>query len=373
MADELKLRLRYNLAFFADDPGGEEKTEQPTQRKRDKARGEGQVLKSQEVGTAFLFLTVFFALKIFGSWIYERVAALFQHNIVRVAEFQDDFQDDFIHKYLIYMFGQTILIAAPLLAVALVAGVAVNVRQAGWHPTTKPLQPKLSKLNPVSGFKRMFSLGKALEIPKSLAKIGIIGSAIYAMLKSETSMLLKFVDMGVAQSMIYVFNLMINLGLRVGFMYIFIAIADYAYQKYQHTKSLKMTKQEVKEEYKMTEGDPHIKGKIRQKMREASMRRMMQEVPSADVIITNPTHYAVAVKYDKSKAAAPIVTAKGVDFLARKIKEKAKENNVEIVENKRLARALYSAVEIGREIPAELYQAVAEVLAFVYKLRSKAG
>jgi flagellar biosynthetic protein FlhB len=178
-------------------------------------------------------------------------------------------------------------------------------------------------------------------------------------------------EMDLIQSMMYVGNIAVNMGIRIGLLFLLIAAADYPYQRYKLTKSLKMTKQEVKEEYKMVEGDPKVKAKIKQKMRQASLRRMMQEVPGADVIITNPTHYAVAIKYDKTVSIAPVVVAKGVDYMAKRIREKAVECNVEVVENKQLARTIYSTVDIGGEIPVELYQAVAEVLAFVYRLRNK--
>jgi flagellar biosynthetic protein FlhB len=179
-------------------------------------------------------------------------------------------------------------------------------------------------------------------------------------------------EMDLLQSLMFIGRLVVDMGIRIGLLYLILAAIDYPYQRYKLTKSLKMTKQEVKEEYKMGEGDPQVKAKIKQKMRQASLRRLMQEVPGADVIITNPEHYAVAIKYDREASLAPIVVAKGVEYMAKKIREKAKECGVEIVENPPLARTLYKTVEIGREIPLELYQAVAEVLAFVYKLRNKA-
>jgi flagellar biosynthetic protein FlhB len=191
------------------------------------------------------------------------------------------------------------------------------------------------------------------------------------LIKKEINSIQLLLNMEVLQAIAYVGNLIIDIGLMVGMYFLFLALADFVYQKFDLKKNLKMTKQEVKEEYKNSEGNPEIKGKIKQRMREASMRRMMADIPKADVIITNPTHFAVAIRYDKDKAVAPTVIAKGADYLAQRIKEVARDNNVEIIENKYLARTLYATVDIGREIPEELYQAVAEVLAFVYNLKNK--
>lgn len=369
--NDYSLMLKYNLSFFDGGDGGE-KTEQPTARKREKAREEGQVARSAEIGTAVLFLAVFFGLRYFAPWMYNSLKSIFQSSFNILANVEDMMGIDYTTKYLTNMFMQCIIISSPVLLVSMGSGLVVNLVQVRWKPTTKPLMPKFSKLNPVSGFKRLFSMQILVDLIKSLVKIFIIGYMIYSVLMNEMQNIFLLIDMELTQAMAYIGGIVTDLGIRVGFLYLFIAVADYAYQRYKHTKSLKMTKQEIKEEYKMVEGNPQIKGKIRQKMREASMRRMMQEVPGADVIITNPTHYAVAIKYEKGSAAAPAVIAKGVDFLAMKIKEKAKENNVEIVENKQLARTLYNTVDVGREIPAELYQAVAEILAFVYKLKEKA-
>jgi len=362
--------IRYNLSFFADDDGGE-KTEQPTARKRGKAREEGQVAKSAELGTAVLFLSAFWSLRVFASFIYGSMENVFRFNFVRLSNIEDADSIPFMSGFLTYMFSQTLLIAAPVLAVALSAGLIVNFLQVKWHPTTKPLMPKFSKLNPISGLKRLFSVQSLIELPKSIVKLLIVGLTIYFMVIKEMPVIFSFMEMEIMQSMQYVGNIAINMGIRIGLLYLFIAAVDYPYQRYKLTKSLKMTKQEVKDEFKMVEGDPKVKAKIKQKMRQASLRRMMQEVPGADVIITNPTHYAVAVKYNRAESVAPVVVAKGVDYLAKRIREKAAECNVEVVENKQLARTLYDTVDVGREIPVDLYQAVAEVLAFVYRLKNK--
>jgi flagellar biosynthetic protein FlhB len=237
--------------------------------------------------------------------------------------------------------------------------------------STKPLQPKFSKLNPVSGFKRLFSKEKIVELLKSIAKVVLISYVVYQTIKGDWVYLVQFYDMPLNQAIEVIGDIVINLGLKISVVFMVIAFMDLFYQKRKFNEDIKMTKQEVKDEYKNSEGDPQIKGKIKSKMREASQRRMMQDVPKADVVITNPTHFAVAIRYNPDEAPAPVVLAKGADYLALKIKEIAKENKVEIVENKPLARMLYANVDIGQQVPPELYQAVAEVLAMVYKLQGK--
>ena len=246
----------------------------------------------------------------------------------------------------------------------------VTVYQVGWKVTAKPMEPKLSKFNPINGFKRIFSKDSLFELLKSVIKVGVIAYVAYTNLVEEADNLFVLYEISLNQAIALVGNIIIEFGIEISIVFIVIGIIDYMYQKWKFGEDMKMTKQEVKDEYKNTEGDPQIKGRIRQKMREASQRRMMQDVPKADVVITNPTHFAVAIKYDAEVSKAPIVVAKGEDYLAQKIKEVARENNVEIVENKPLARMLYHNVDIGAEIPPELYQAVAEVLAMVYHMKN---
>lgn len=259
----------------------------------------------------------------------------------------------------------------PFFAVGFIAIVALDIYQVKWKVTTKPLQPKLSKFNPVSGFKRILSKNSLVELAKSIAKIILIAWITYGAVQDNKQNLLFLCDMPIMQAIMLVGSIVISTGLKVSAAMLVLGLADYVYQKWKFKDEMKMTKQEVKDEYKNSEGDPQIKGRQRARMREASQRRMMQSVPQADVVITNPTHLAVALKYDAQEAQAPVVLAKGADYLAQQIKEKAKEANVEIVENKPLARMLYANVEIGEEIPPELYQTVAEILAAVYRLKNK--
>ncbi|HHW67371.1 MAG TPA: flagellar biosynthesis protein FlhB [Epulopiscium sp.] len=359
--------VRYDLQFFADKDG---KTEKPTPRKRSKAREEGQVVKSMEINTAFLLILMFSSLEIFGPYIYGRFTSIFENTYILLPELDNIFTNTYILEFVPHVLLEIIIIVAPLFAVALTVGITISYVQVGWHPTFKPLRPKFARLNPISGFGRLFSKHSIVELLKSIVKVAILSAVIYSSVIKEVDNIVLLMDMELLQMVQYIGKVIVDMGVKVGMFFIFIAAADYAFQRYEHEQNLKMTKEEVKDEYKMTEGNPEIKSKIRQKMREISLRRMMQEIPKADVVITNPTHYAVAIQYDSNIASAPIVIAKGVDYLALRIKTIAGENNIEIVENKPLARALYQTVDIGKEIPPELYQAVAEVLAFVYSLKN---
>ena len=259
----------------------------------------------------------------------------------------------------------------PILLIGFAVAFISDLFQVKWRPTTKPLQPKFSKLNPLNGFKKIFSAQSLVELVKSIAKILLIALVSYSYIKDKGALLYALYDMSMMQAVNLIGETVIDLGIRISAIYMIIAGADFMYQKYKFKNDMKMTKQEVKEEYKNAEGDPEIKGKIKARMREASQRRMMQAIPKADVVITNPTHYAVAIQYDTEVAPAPIVVAKGSDYLAQKIKEIARENNIEIVEDKPLARMLYANVDVDKQIPPELYQAVAEVLAMVYHAQGR--
>ena len=364
-----KFLININLALFANDDGGE-KTEKATSKKRTDARKEGQVAVSQEIGTALSLIFGFGSISIFAFHLFSGIRGVFNTSFIALERFTEIRDISYVVQLVGYMFGRTIFIAAPLLAIMLIVGISVNLLQVGWAPTTKTLRPKFSKINPISGFKKIFSMQAVVNLLKSLFKLGVIGIVIYTMLLGEVENVPMLMNMTLTDSFIYIGGLITQMGLTVGAWFIFIAAADIGYTRYKHEKDLRMSKQEVKEEYKQTEGNPQIKGKIKQKMREASMRRMMQDIPTADVVITNPTHYAVAVSYDREGTEAPKVVAKGVDHLAKRIRDVATENDVEIVENVQLARTLYSTVDIGHEIPPELFQAVAEVLAYVYKLKN---
>ena len=367
--------LELNLQFFAKDGPGGEKTEQPTAKKLSDARKEGQVAKSREIANGMGLLALFLVLKLLLGYIGESFLAIFSEIYNKIPETVTQFQGnvpeyDFI-QILKYVVLRLIMIVGPILAVGFIVAFLSDLVQVKWQVTTKPLMPKFSKLNPVSGFKKIISLNSLVELIKSVLKIGLIGIVIYNYIDDKKEYLFLLYNMPIMQALQLIGEVVIDLGIRISIIYMLIAAADFIYQKFKFKKDMMMTKQEVKDEYKQQEGDPQVKGRIRQKMREVSQRRMMQALPQADVVITNPTHYAVAIKYDPDLYDAPIVLAKGEDYLAQKIKEVAKENNIEIVENKPLARMLYANVDVGQLVPPELYQAVAEVLAFVYQLKGR--
>lgn len=259
----------------------------------------------------------------------------------------------------------------PFFGIGFIIAIVIELAQVKWKPTSKPLQPKFSKFNPVNGIKRMFSVRTIVSLIKQIVILVVIFIVVYNKLKSRMSDIYMLYDIPLISAIMLLGDIIFDIGTVICVIYTIIGIADYVFEKRKFKKEMMMTKQEVKDEWKNTEGNPEVKNKIRQKMSEASRRRMMQAVPEADVVITNPTHFAVALKYEQNKGKAPVVIAKGEDYLAAKIKEAARENNIEIVENKPLARMLYYNVELDEEIPPELYQAVAEVLAFVYNIKNK--
>ena len=367
--------LELNLQFFGKDGPGGEKTEEPTAKKLDDARKEGQVAKSREIGNGLGLLALFLVLKLWTGQIginFMETFTLVYNRIPTITKLLGGVAPENEMIILLrHSILQIIIIIAPIFIVGFIVALLSDLFQVKWRPTSKPLMPKFSKLNPIKGFQKIFSTNSIIELIKSLAKIFIIGYISYNYLKDEVSTIFLFYDMDMMQVLLQLLKIVTDLGIRISAIYMIFAFADYLYQKWKFKEDMKMTKQEVKEEYKNQEGDPQIKGKIRQKMMEASRRRMMQALPQADVVITNPTHYAVAIKYDPAVSDAPLVVAKGQDSLAMKIKEIAKEHSVEIVENKPLARMLYANVEVGEMVPPELYQAVAEVLAFVYHLQGK--
>lgn len=367
--------LEYNLAFFAAEGPGGEKTEPATEKKLSDARKKGQVAKSREVANAFGILALFLVLKFWvghmGTQFLEVFSAIYNRipeSVVGWNGFMPQNDMQLLFREMLY---QVIYLIAPIIIIAFIVAFLSDVIQVKWKLAPEAMKPKGSNINPISGFKRIFSVNSLVELIKSLAKIGLITYIVYDYLQDKWTYLFALYNMSLMEVLQLLATIVTDMGIRIALVYMIIALADYIYQKVKFSRDMRMTKQEVKEEFKQSEGDPQIKGKIKQKMREVSQRRMMQALPQADVVITNPTHYAVAIKYDPDVADAPIVIAKGEDYLAQRIKEVAKEHSVEIVENKPLARMLYANVEVGEMVPPELYQAVAEVLAFVYHLKGK--
>lgn len=373
MEEEKKYYLKLRLQFFAKDGPGGEKTEEPTTKKLEDARKEGQVSKSQDLTTALSLLGLFVALRVFVGYMGNRFLGIFSssYSMITTVASEEVTVNTMGSMMMEYIF-QILLIALPFFAIAFLIAFVSNVAQVKWKVTSKPLMPKFSKINPISGFKKIFSLDKVMELVKSIAKIAIIIILGYSMMKDKVEEIFLLYQLGNLESAVALIGSeIINLGIRISAFFLVLGFADLIYQKLKFKKDMRMTKQEIKDEFKQTEGDPQIKGRIRQKMREASQRRMMQRLPEADVVITNPTHFACAIKYDKDVASAPVLIAKGADYVAAKIKDAAKEHDIPIVENKPLARMLYYNVELEQEIPAELYQMTAEVLAYVYSLKNK--
>ena len=370
-----ELLLKYNLQFFAKDGPGGEKTEEPTGKKLNDARKEGQVAKSKEIANAFGILALFIILKVYVGTIGTRFIESFHVVYGQIPELVKMYNGNLsvasLQVLLRSMMLRLLTIIAPVLLIGVMVAVICDIVQVKWRPTTKPIKPKFSKLSPVKGFARIFSPNSLVELLKSLLKLVVIGYVVYSYLKGRVGQIFLLYDITLNQAIGLIGEIAIDLGIRIAMVYMVLAFLDFWYQKWKFRQDMKMTKQEVKDEYKNQEGDPQVKAKQKQRMREASMRRMMSQLPEADVVITNPTHYAVAIKYDPEKYDAPYVLAKGEDYLAQKIKDVAREHEIEIVENKPLARMLYANVEIGGLIPPELYQAVAEVLAFVYHLKGK--
>ncbi|MDI6789153.1 MAG: flagellar biosynthesis protein FlhB [Thermodesulfobacteriota bacterium] len=348
----------------------QEKTEKATPRRREEARKKGQVARSREVSAVLVVLTGFITLYACHTYVYHSIRGMMVYFLRQAADVE-------INRATIGALGFTAvqylgLIAGPILLTVFLMAFLANYLQVGFVFSTENLQPKLSKINPWSGLKRIFSIQAVAELFKSIAKIAIVGYMAYRTVKGEMPRVLPLMDAEIGQILGYVSMVSFKIFLNTCLVMLLLAALDYAFQRWEFERKIRMTKQEIKEEFKQTEGDPLIKSRIRSIQREMARRRMMAAVPKADVVITNPTHLAVALQYRVGESDAPEVVAKGAGLIAEKIKEIAMENNVPLVEDKPLAQILYKTVEIGQMIPPNLYQAVAEILAYVYRLKNKA-
>ena len=359
------MELIVDLQLFADA----EKTEKAPPKKKRDAREEGQVLQSREITAAFILLATFLGLKVFGKYMLNYLTKFMTETYKTIENVDILFYEDNL------MIGFTKILAifsglaAPLLLIAFLSALAINYLQVGFLFTTKPLEIKLNRINPIEGFKRLFSKKALMELFKSIMKILLIGYVAYSFINKNITKIINLSKLEPMAILKDFASITFSFSIRIIGALMVLAFLDYIFQWREHEKNLMMTKQEIKEEYKQTEGDPLVKSKIREKQRRIAMSRMIQDVPKADVIITNPTHIAIAIKYDKDLYGAPYILAKGVDMVAENIKKVGKEYSIPMIENKPLARALYNNTEVGDLIPEELYEAVAEVLAYVYSLK----
>ena len=349
-----------------------EKTEKATAKRKRDAREKGQVFKSTEMVSSLSLIVMLSVFSILGTSMVDNLRNMLV-SIFSYSSFPETLTVSAVKTIFTEALKYFFLIMAPLFIAAFFSGLVFNLLQVGFLFSTKAISPKLEKISPIAGLKRLFSVRTVVELFKSIIKITIIAVVAYNAYKSEFNKFPQLMLQNVLLSSAQFVKIIISVAFKIAIALTVFAPLDYLYQWWKYNKDLKMTKQEVKDEYKLSEGDPQLKGKIRQKQRQMSQMRMMQAVGEADVIITNPTHYAIGLSYDEKKHDAPVVVTKGKDHLARKIKEKAKELEIEMVENRHLAQSLYTYCDVGDAVPEDLYQAVAEILAYVYNLKKNMG
>ncbi|MPM35488.1 Flagellar biosynthetic protein FlhB [bioreactor metagenome] len=354
--------------------GAGEKTEKATPKKKRDAREKGEVHKSADLSSSVLICAMFGMLRAgYDGFVRSMRAFMTKFLSPEIVGRAATLTPTTLRATYAEVLLTVLPVIMPLLLGAVLCGAAVHLVQTGPMFSPAKLKPDFSKINPIQGFKRLFSSRSLMELAKSIIKVVILGWIIYKYLRGAIQSFLKLMYVDVAVAFSTVISTCISMALTIGMALVAFSVIDVLYQWWKYEKDMMMTKQEVKEEHKQTEGDPQIKGKIRQKQRRMSAMRMMRQVPQADVVITNPTHYAIALRYKQPQDRAPVVLAKGQDFLAQRIKKAAKDHKITIVENKPVARALYDACQVGDEIPGELYQAVADILIYVYKTSKQAS
>lgn len=346
----------------------EERTEEATEARREEFRKRGQVAMTRELSTAVFFLISAGLIYVLGKFFLQNINEVFTQSMG--GEFIQKIREGHVSEVLGSIGYKIIILTAPLFFISMIIGVVSQVLQTGFLQVEDALTPNFNKLNPLNSLGRIFSLKGVIELLKSTLKLTVIAFIIYSLLKSEIRQIPYLSGFSVEQLLSYVGGIVYKLLIGTGTFMLVLAVADYFFQKWQLEKEMMMTKQEIKEEHKSRDGDPLIKARIRKVQKEIANRKMMTEVPKADVIITNPTHIAVAIRYS-DKLPAPQMIAKGADFMAEKIKEIARENQIPIIENKPLARTIFKTMKVGQVIPRELFVAVAEVLSYVYRLRGK--
>ncbi len=346
----------------------EEKTEPATPRRREEARKKGQVAKSQEFSSAFLLLLGTCMIGVWGKYMVVYLERYMQWMLSPLIFSHMPFNETNVSFLLIDMFFFSVRVLFPIMLVLFLIAFLSNFLQIGLQFSSEPIKPQLNKIDPISGFKRLFSLRSVTELFKNIAKIAIVGYIAYSTIQNLLPQFAQMSVMEIRDASALFANITLWFVIKVSIVLVLLAILDFAYQKYDFEKGIKMSKQEIKDEYKQREGDPLVRRRIRQKQREMAMRRMMSSVPEADVVITNPIELAVALTYDSDDMHAPKVVAKGGGVVAEKIKDIARENNVPIVENPPLARSLFKLCDIDDYIPPQLFKAVAEILAYIYRI-----
>jgi flagellar biosynthetic protein FlhB len=351
---------------MAED-SGQEKTEDPTPKRIREAREKGDVPRSKELATTLVLMAAVFSVIMFGAQLAERLLGMMESNLIL------DRQAIFDINKLLAHFELSVLNAliglAGVFGVLLVAALVGPIALGGWNFSADSISPKGSRIDPLAGIKRMFSLKSLVELFKAIAKFSLVGGFAILILWTIRNEILALGTFEARPAIDEALNIIIWVFMALSAVLILVAVVDVPYQLYEYTEKMKMTMQEVKDELKNTEGKPEVKGRIRQLQREISQRQMMSAVPEADVVITNPTHYAVALKYEGEGRGAPVMVAKGADFVALKIREVAEANDVPILSAPPLARAIYHSTEINDEIPSGLFMAVAQVLAYVFQLK----
>jgi flagellar biosynthetic protein FlhB len=346
----------------------QEKTEQPTSRRLEEARQEGRFAVSKELSSFLMLLGALAVFYFLGLWMFSGMADIMKGSM---SLFKGELSPKDFRDILTHASWRFLLLISPALAIPVI-GALSYLMQNGFAFTGKPLEPDFSRINPISGVQRLFSLHSVVELFKAIVKIAVLGYVVYGAVKKEWMNMPFLADMDSASSIAYMARTSLMIMVRTSWVIAVIAALDYMYQRWEFQRGLRMTREEIKEEMREMEGDPTVKARIKSIQREMARKRMMQEVPKADLVVTNPTHIAVALKYDRKEAPAPLVVAKGSGLIAEKIREIAKRHNVPVIENKPVARALYKLVEVGMQIPVDMYKAVAEMLAYVYRLRKRA-
>jgi len=352
---------------MAENEDGQEKTEEPTSKKLDDARKKGDIPRSKDLNTMLLTLVAAGSLLVFGPGITEVLLEIFHYNFSITRE--DIFDTQGMFRHLTNSVKEALLGLLPLFAVLVLAALIAPISLGGWNFSTEALTPKFSRLDPIQGIKRLFSLNSLVELLKAIGKVAVVGISAYFVFNAFKMELPSLSWMAPEYAFGRMVEILAWVAIWISASLIFIVLIDVPFQLYQHNEKMKMTLQEIKDEMKSSEGKPEVKGRIRQLQREMANRRMMSDVPEADVIITNPTHFAVALKYDDGEMGAPELLAKGADEVAFKIREIGEAYDIPVLQIPPLSRAIYHSTEIGETIPEGLYMAVAQILAYVYQLK----